>query len=127
MTDMKKPRVFVDYGGMHMPLVLDEKYQSVTPLKPIADFFGLKWEEQRIKANAPYWKAFFGTCVVTFVMPGDTNARHHTCIEMRRVPAYLMRINPERVRAGGNSSGADFLVAEQAELADAMFDHINGD
>lgn len=45
-------------------------------------------------------------------------------IRIDRVAAYLMTINPEKVRAAGNERGSDFLEARLTEWADALHDFI---
>jgi hypothetical protein len=126
------------YAGLQLPILKNDQGQDVTPLKPISDLFGLQWERQRKKvANGEYLGRYLGFCTVPLYGAGgqkssesDTCAptsggagsqiRGQTCILLSRVAAFLMSINPEMVRAKGNVSGADYLIAKQEEWADAL-------
>ena len=71
---------------------------------------------------SPYLNEYLGTC--TRHMPGaGGQIRTQTCILLSRVAAYLMSINPDRVKAQGNEDGAKFLIAKQNEWADALHDY----
>lgn len=113
----------IQYAGLTLALTKNERGEDVTPLKPISDLFGLKWEEQRKKVSPAGWIGrFLGTCTPAIRGAGD-QMREQTCIRLDRVAAYLMSINPDRVRAAGNVEGADFLIAKQQEWADALHDY----
>lgn len=120
---MSKIAFSIQYAGLTLPVVKNDQGQDVTPLKPIADLFGLDWETQRKKVTqGDFYPTFFGTC--TGVMPGaGSQNREQTCIRLDRVAAYLMGINPERVKANGNESGAAYLAAKITEWADALHDY----
>ena len=113
----------ITYAGMTLAIAKNERGQEVTPLKPIADLFGLQWERQRKKVSeGAYYPRFLGTCTV--LMHGaDGQKRVQTCILLSRVAYYLSGLNPERVHANGNVDGADFLIAKQEEWADALHDY----
>lgn len=144
------------YAGLQLPVLKNEQGQDVTPLKPISDLFGLKWEEQRKKVTgSEYLSRFLGVCTLTSWGAGsqkqaditphvggagaqkaqktDTctpdirgaggQIRAQTCILVSRVAAFLMSINPEKVKAIGNRSGAKFLEEKQEEWADALHDY----
>jgi hypothetical protein len=120
---MSKIVFSIQYAGLTLPVIQNDKGQDVTPLKPIADLFGLDWETQRKKVtNGDFYPAFFGTC--TGLMPGaGSQNREQTCIRLDRVAAYLMGINPERVTANGNDSGGEYLTEKITEWADALHDY----
>lgn len=126
------------YAGLQLPVLKNEQGQDVTPLKPISDLFGLKWEKQREKVTtSDYLKRFLGICTLTIGGPdtqkqgevtphvgGDIgDKRPQNCILVSRVAAFLMSINPELVRARGNKDGAKFLEEKQEEWADALHDY----
>lgn len=111
------------YAGLQLPLIKNERGEEVTPLKPIADLFGLRWTQQREKvSNSEYLSRYLGVCTLDSRCADGQN-REQTCILLCRVAAYLMSINPERVQAAGNADGAKFLIEKQEEWADALHDY----
>jgi hypothetical protein len=120
---MSKVSLVIQYAGLSLLVAKNDTGEDVTPLKPISDLFGLKWENQRVKVtNSPFFSKYFGIC--TPLMGGaDGQNREQTCILVSRVAAYLMTISPERVRANGNESGANYLEAKLNEWADALHDY----
>lgn len=120
---MSKIIFSIQYAGLTLPVIKNDKGEDVTPLKPIADLFGLKWEEQRKKVtNSDYLSRYLGVCTPVIRGADDQN-REQNCIRVSRVAAYLMSINPERVQAAGNEDGAQFLMEKQEEWADALHDY----
>lgn len=120
---MSKISFSIQYAGLTLPVIKNATGEEVVPLKPIADLFGLKWEEQRKKVtDSAYFVKFLGTCTPAIRGAGD-QIRAQTCIRLSRVAAYLMSINPERVKAQGNEDGAKFLIEKQEEWADALHDY----
>jgi len=113
----------IEYAGLHLQVLKNEKGEDVTPLKPVSDLFGLSWEDQRKKvANGPHLAQFLGVC--TGAIPGaGGQVREQTCILLTRVAAYLMTVNPDKVRSAGNVGGAEFLEAKLNEWADALHDY----
>lgn len=120
---MSKITVMIQYAGLHLLVVKNAAGEDVTPLKPISDLFGLRWDRQRQKVTeGTYWPRFLGVC--TLPSGGaDGQIREQNCILLSRVAAYLMSINPEQVRGQGNVGGADFLMTKQEEWADALHDY----
>lgn len=113
----------IEYAGLHLHVTKNEAGEDVTPLKPISDLFGLKWEEQRKKvSDSPHLSRFLGVCTPDIRGAGDQK-REQTCILLSRVSAYLMTINPDKVRGQGNVSGADYLEQKVNEWADAIHDY----
>ena len=53
----------------------------------------------------------------------DEQKREQICLKLDRVAYYLMTISPDRVRANGNISGADYLEAKISEWADALHEY----
>lgn len=114
-------KVELEFAGVVLPIVLDDEGREVVPLKPIADAFGLKWEEQRIRVQGAYLARFLGTC--TPVIRGGNQSREMVCIRLDRVAAWMFQINPERVRAAGNEAGAEFLIQKHEEWADLIHEY----
>lgn len=114
----KKISFLIEYAGLQLQVVKNEQGEDVTPLKPISDLFGIKWEDQRVKVSTGHLARFLGTCT-----PDIRGGRAQVCILLSRVAAYIMSINPDKVRSHGNASAADFLEAKLAEWADALHDY----
>ena len=53
-------------------------------------------------------------------VPFAAQIRDMLCICLDRVAAWMMQINPERVRAAGKAGGADFLEQKHEEWADLL-------
>lgn len=120
---MKKITLIINYAGLQLPVVKNDAGDDVTPLKPISDLFGLKWEKQRLKVSeSGFLRDFLGTCTPLMGGAGGQN-REQTCILVSRVAAYLMSISPERVDAAGNEDGARYLTEKLTEWADALHDY----
>ena len=66
----------------------------------------------------PYLARRLGLCYADFFFADKT--RRMLAIRLDRVAAYLNTINPDRVRAGGNVDGADFLLQKQEEWDDVL-------
>lgn len=120
---MKRVVFSIQYAGLTLPVMKNEQGQDVTPLKPISDLFGLRWEKQREKVtNSAYLSRYLGVCTLTSG-GADDQKREQNCILVKRVAAFLMGINPEMVRAKGNLDSAKFLEEKQEEWADALHDY----
>lgn len=120
---MSKIRFSIEYAGLQLPILKNEAGEDVTPLKPISDLFGLRWETQRRKvADNPSNRSFLGICTPPGGGAGGQK-RDLTCILLSRVAVYLLSINADQVRVNGNADGADFLEKKQREWADALHDY----
>lgn len=143
---MSKISFVIQYAGLSLPVVKNEQGVDMTRIKPISDLFGLKWQDQRKKlTESPFLVRHLG---LSFVENGQKKADSgmddptsngdsgtHMCtsnptylpevwVRVDRVASYLMTVNPNRVRALGNESGADYLEAKYTEWADALHDFI---
>lgn len=120
---MSKVSFNIEYAGLQLQIAKNASGEDVTPLKPISDLFGFKWEIQRKKVTeSKFLASYLGTCTPLMgVVNGQK--REQTCILLSRVAAFLMSINPDRARANGNESGADFLEEKLNEWADALHDY----
>ncbi len=120
---MSKIAFSIQYAGLTLPIVKNDQGQDVTPLKPIADLFGLKWESQREKVTqGDFYPVFLGTCILS-CRGADMQNREQTCIRLDRVAAYLMGLNPKMIEAKGNETGAAYLTEKITEWADALHDY----
>jgi len=150
---MSKVSYLIEYAGLQLQIAKNEHGEDVTPLKPISDLFGLSWADQKKKIGAnsapcdgdipiagagkdtkncptggdippgsSYFSRRFGVCSLHFIA-ADGKKREQICILFSRVASFLMSINPDKVRAQGNVSGADFLEAKITEWDDALHDY----
>ena len=72
----------------------DEPY---TPMKPIVEGMGLTWhgQFQKLQRNSDRW----GCIPITGIqIPGDTQGRETLCMPLRKLPGWLMTIQPTRVK-----------------------------
>ena len=111
------------YAGLTLQVVQNQAGEDITPIKPLSDLFGLAWNSQHIKlTKSDFYKNYLGVCIYDIVDAGGQK-REQTCILLKRVSAYLMTISPEKVKAQGNTDGAQFLMEKLNEWADALHDY----
>lgn len=90
--------------------------QPYTPLRQIVQGMGLDWASQFTKI-----KQKFATCVVEITMQiiGDDQSRSHTCIPVRKLPAWLYSVNPNKVKP----ELRDTVIKYQEECDDVLWDY----
>lgn len=140
-----KITMIINYAGLQLPVYKSSIGEDITPLKPIVDLFGLVWRDQRAKIMGnDFYRNHLGIYEqprninqVRLSSPADeVNLTSNTIsegdnptylpevfIRIDRIASYFMTINPERVRANGNITGADFLQQKIEEWADALHDY----
>ena len=114
-------RIELEFAGVCLPIGQDADGCDIIPAKPISDVFGLEWSRQHKRMQTPYLSRRLGVCIALMYHAGQL--REMVCIRLDRVPAYLNQIEPERVRSGGNESGADFLEEKQCEWDDLIHEY----
>ena len=138
-------RIEIEFAGITLPVVYDAEGREVVPVKPISDVFGLSWADMKKKIGAikptcggdippagienqpdssptaSYLSRRLGACIG--LIPYAGQLREMVCIRLDRVSAFLNQIEPERVRGGGNETGADFLEAKQCEWDDLLHEY----
>lgn len=119
---MKHIAISIEYAGLTLPVVKNEQGVEVVPLKPISELFGLNWPRQHSKMQEEWISEFLGVCVLHMQYAGEQK-RQMVCIRLDRVAAYLLSLNPAKIRSAGNESGAAFLKAKLIEWADALHDY----
>lgn len=120
---MSKISISIEYAGLQLQVAKNEQGQDVTPLKPISDLFGLRWDRQRSKvANGASFGKFLGVCTLQ-MWGSDGQKREQNCILLSRVAAFIMSISPDAIRGQGNHDAADFLEVKLNEWADALHDY----
>lgn len=126
---MKHIAISIEYAGLTLPVVKNDAGVDCVPLKPLCDLFGLKWETQRVKVGERFYAEYLGICTLKALVctplkgGADDQFREHTFLRLDRVAAFMMTVNPDRVRANGNEEGAAFLQAKLTEWADALHDY----
>lgn len=68
--------------------------QPYTAMKPIVENMGLAWQSQLQKLNAN--KERWGITII--VIPSASGEQQTACMPVRKLPAYLASINPNKVR-----------------------------
>lgn len=120
---MKNLSVLILFAGLELRVYKNDAGDDVTPLKPISDLFGLKWEKQRLKVTeSTILREQLGTCTL-LVGGADGQNRLQTCITLEGVFGYLMGISSERMFANGNPEGAKNLNAKIKEWQIALRDY----
>ncbi|WP_053764603.1 phage antirepressor N-terminal domain-containing protein [Leptospirillum ferriphilum] len=86
----------VPFHGNTLFLV-ERNNEPYTPMKPIVEGMGLAWhgQFQKLQRNSDRW-----TCIpITGIqVPGDTQGRETLCMPLRKLPGWLMTIQPSRVK-----------------------------
>jgi P22_AR N-terminal domain len=104
-----KIQISILYAGLTLQVSQNEQGQDITPLKPISDLFGLDWTSQYQKMTGSiFLRNHTGICKST-VYHSSGQYREQTCILLSKVAAFLISINPNKLRSVGNMSGADSL------------------
>lgn len=90
--------------------------QPYVPMRSIVQGMGLDWKSQFVKL-----KQRFATCVVeiTMQMFGDDQARSHTCLLLRKLPAWLYSIHANKVKP----ELRDTVIKYQEECDDVLWDY----
>lgn len=98
------------------------------PVTPSDDTTYTGPEKRQAQAGTPdnqaagtYLGRLLGACIAPVPFAGQI--RDMLCIRLDRVAAWMMQINPERVRAAGNTGGADFLELKHEEWADLLHEY----
>ena len=69
--------------------------EPLTPVRPIVENMGLVWAAQTVKLNAH--KKRWGVSIIETVAQ-DGKRRETLCMPVRKLPAFLNSINPQKVR-----------------------------
>ena len=109
----------VSFHGTDLYVVAGPDGQPITPMKPIVEGMGLAWQAQHRKLVDPDGR--WSTCITMMVMqmPGDDQMRQVTCLPLRKLPGWLMSIQPSRC----SPEIRDRVVAYQNECDDVLWAH----
>ncbi|MHC1788282.1 phage antirepressor N-terminal domain-containing protein [Solidesulfovibrio sp.] len=88
--------------------------QPFTPMRPIVEGMGMAWSPQRVKltANAGRWG------VTMIVTPSEGGSQETLCMPLRKLPGWLMTINPKKVAPAIRET----VTLYQDECDDALWD-----
>lgn len=110
MTDL----IPVPFRGATLYLV-DQDDTPYTPMKPIVEGMGLSWHGQFEKLNEN--KERWGIRVIR--MPTEGGRQEMVCLPLRKLPGWLMSIQPSRV----NPEIRETVIAYQNECDDVLWDY----
>lgn len=68
--------------------------EPVVAMKPIVENMGLDWKGQHVKLTAKY----ASTMEIISIVAEDGKNREMTCLPLRKLPAWLYSINPNKVK-----------------------------
>lgn len=74
--------------------IIDHDGEPFTPMKPIVESMGLAWagQHQKLTANKQRWG------IMIFMIPSANGEQEMLCMPVRKLPAYLGNIYPNKVR-----------------------------
>ncbi|WP_151746311.1 phage antirepressor N-terminal domain-containing protein [Acinetobacter soli] len=115
MTSMSLQQITVPFHSAELYLV-EHEGQPYVPMRSIVQGMGLDWKSQFVKL-----KQKFATCVVEITMQilGDDQARSHTCLLLRKLPAWLYSIHANKVKP----ELRDTVIMYQNECDDVLWDY----
>lgn len=102
----------VEFHGQELMLV-EHEGQPFAPMRPIVEGMGLGWSPQRRKLsqNAERWG------VIKMITPSDGGGQDMVCMPVRKLPAFMATISPNKVRADLRESVSRY----QNECDDALW------
>ncbi|ELY1671117.1 phage antirepressor N-terminal domain-containing protein [Acinetobacter baumannii] len=105
----------VSFHGTEL-FIVEHEGQPYVPMRSVVQGMGLDWAAQFTKL-----KQRFATCVVEIAMQilGDDQSRAHTCLLLRKLPAWLYSIMPGKVRP----ELRDTVIMYQKECDDVLWEY----
>lgn len=105
----------VSFHGTEL-FIVEHEGQPYVPMRSVVQGMGLDWAAQFTKL-----KQRFATCVVEITMQilGDDQSRAHTCLLLRKLPAWLYSIMPGKVRPELRAT----VVMYQQECDDVLWNY----
>jgi len=89
--------------------------QPYAPVKPIVENWGLAWGAQaaKLRANKERWG------ISNIDIPSESGIQETTCMPVRKLPAFLASINPNKVKPELRPK----IALYQAECDNALWDY----
>jgi hypothetical protein len=84
-------------------------------MKPVVENLGLAWQAQHAKLA----EKFESTITIIVMVAEDGKTREMTCLPLRKLPAWMYSINPNKV----NPELREKIVRYQQECDDALWDY----
>src|SRR5574338_504280 len=109
---MNDPIIPVTFHGDTLVLV-DHEGDPHVAMKPITENMGLSWQGQHEKLN----EKFGSTIRVILTVGEDGKQREMVCLPLRKLPAWLYSINPNKVKP----ELRDKIVRYQEECDDVLW------
>lgn len=105
----------VSFHGTEL-FIVEHEGQPYIPMRSVVQGMGLDWAAQYTKL-----KQRFSTCVVEITMQiiGDDQSRAHTCLMLRKLPAWLYSIMPGKVKPELRET----VIMYQKECDDVLWDY----
>ncbi|MEX3614377.1 MAG: phage antirepressor N-terminal domain-containing protein, partial [Burkholderia gladioli] len=112
-------QISVPFHGVELMLV-EHDGQPYTPMKPLVEGMGLAWQPQHRKLGEDR----FSSCVTEMVMqlPGDSQRRSVTCMSLRKLPGWLMTMEPNKIK---NPEVRARVIQYQNECDDVLWQYWN--
>lgn len=74
--------------------LIEHNGQPFVAMKPIVENMGLAWQRQHAKLS----EKFSSTITIMVMVAEDGKSREMACLPLRKIPAFLYSINPNKVR-----------------------------
>ncbi|EXB91104.1 MULTISPECIES: phage antirepressor N-terminal domain-containing protein [Acinetobacter calcoaceticus/baumannii complex] len=115
MTNLSYIPQVVSFHGTEL-FIVEHEGQPYVPMRSVVQGMGLDWAAQFTKL-----KQRFATCVVEITMQilGDDQCRAHTCLLLRKLPAWLYSIMPGKVKP----EIRDTVIMYQQECDDVLWNY----
>jgi hypothetical protein len=107
-------QIKVPFYGAEL-FVVEHEGQPYAPMKPIVEGMGLDWKSQHRKLTEP---RFSSTVVELTMVAVDGKNRDMTCMALRKMPGWLMSIEPGKVKS---LTVRERVIQYQNECDDALW------
>lgn len=114
---MSNQLIPVNFYGADLCLI-DKDGEPYVAMRPVAEGIGLDWSAQRQKLQGERWKSTVGLIAT---VGSDGKRREMLCLPLRKLPGWLMGIEPSRVRPEIRNK----VIQYQNECDDALWDYWN--
>lgn len=95
--------VIVPFHGANL-LLVNHNNEPYVPMKPIVEGMGLDWKSQHAKIT----QKFNSTMVEITIVAGDNKNRDMACLPLRKLPAWLYSIQPNKVKPEARARVVEF-------------------
>lgn len=114
---MDKDLIPVSFHGDRL-FIVTHKDEPFTPMRPIVEGMGLAWagQHQKLTANKERWG------IMKIMTPSASGNQEAVCMPVRKLPAYLGSISPNKVRP----ELRDKITLYQAECDDVLWRYWTG-